>query len=50
MSTHNIDFYEELAKIIFHLSSNTLARGYKTFFMLNSAKYEIKNTHEYQNQ
>ena len=24
MSTHNIDFYEELMKIIFELSSNTM--------------------------
>ena len=27
----------------------TRARGYKTFFMLNSVEYEILNAHKYKN-
>ena len=31
------------------LSAKSWPRGYKTFFMLNSAEHEILNTHKYEN-
>ena len=34
---------------LYHLEV-TLARGYKTFFMLNSAEHEILNAHKYKNR
>ena len=33
----------------FDFSRMTRARGYKTFFMLNSAEHEILNAHKYKN-
>ena len=31
-------------------SNETRARGYKTFFMLNSAEHGILNAHKYKNK
>ena len=40
---------ETEAKVVLASSENLLARGYKTFFMLNSVEHEILNAHKYKN-
>ena len=41
MSTHNIDFYEDLAKIIFQLLSNThhISSGMSVMLLTNRIYY-----------
>ena len=43
MSTHNIDFYEDLTKIIFQLSSNThlISSSGHASFRLSTQRFSI---------